>query len=218
MYKDIMDQDPFEALQEAGVLFTPVHPIALKSYIKELQQGALVEWVPYCSVSLAKSVVNQRATANDRLGILPTTRSCGISWHLSDVWKLQSWLGHPGPIESDFIAIFNEIDNVYESLFDFYFGSPVIINGWVVPLHHHPELDQKLVEAALLQAKVISPKDFSVIQEGLVAQANTMSFTSIWERGRWERFLTLKQELASHRTCYLRRNMSAAYIVDDRVG
>jgi hypothetical protein len=208
-----MNRTLLRNLQSKGVIFSPIHPLALKGYISDLQEGRVVEEVPYCFVSLSDEEIAYRTkqASLEASNSIVVTRDCTISWRLTDNWILHSWKGHPGPLIDDFIADFQTLDAVLEAISAYYFGNSTIINSWIVPLHQHPELDEERVRRALTQAQYITKRQFDTVCQILREQAQNIS--SMWKRGLRRDFLVLAHEGDTGSVCYLQRNAERAYII-----
>jgi hypothetical protein len=212
-----MDADILNILQSNGVVVAPVHPIAFWSYVNDLQKGKDVESFPYASVYLLKEERKRRRDANKNTNSLSrlATQSCGISSRSNTEWILSSWEGHPGPASGDFITEFDNLDAVYEALYQYYFGSPILLEGWIVPLHHHPELNEALVAKAIAQAIHIHRSQFNVIKESSARQLENIPLSEVWGLGLPFFFLEFRHTINTQEVCYLRRDMQEAFIVSE---
>lgn len=204
---------------ERGLVFLPVHPIALRKFARELRQGNDPQGVAYCTVrpnpwlkTSKRAYVEHDTGINDQA--LP---DCYIYWFTNDTWQLSVWEGHPGPRTDDFVRVFPSFDTAMEAVMAFYFGTPLTIQEWVVPLHRHPELEEAQVRTAIMKATLITKSNLKHVQDELVTDAKAHGLTSHWDIAWASDFLCFAHESDPHRTCWMRRNMSEAYIVDDRV-
>ena len=79
-------------------------------------------------------------------------------------WLFRHWEFMPGPGPDDFDCEFPTVEQAVEAVLAFYFGQPRGIEGWICPLHAHPELSEDRVRAALGYAQVITEQQFEAIQ------------------------------------------------------
>jgi len=82
-----------------------------------------------------------------------------------DKWIFHRWEYFPGPGPDDFSCEFPAIEAVVEAVLAYYFGHPTIIDGWIFPLHLHPELQEGKVRAALAQGVNIKEAQFEAIKK-----------------------------------------------------
>lgn len=73
-------------------------------------------------------------------------------------WVVMAHRGMPGPAVEDFYAIFPNLDQALTAVIDFYLGSAQHIDGWQIPLQHHPELTDRATNAvaAICQARTLT--------------------------------------------------------------
>jgi len=113
--------------------------------------------------------------------------------HLEDdKWTFHKWDYIPGPGCDDFSCAFASIEAAVEAVLAFYFGQPTIVDGWIFPLHLHPELQEGTVRAALARGVAITENQFEAIEKNRVA-----NYLSKIEEARrpltdwWQRVTTL---------------------------
>ena len=85
---------------------------------------------------------------------------CSDEW----AWIIRHWDLIPGPGIDDFECKFPTLEEAVEAVLAFYFGQSSVIEGWICPLHSHPELSEGRIRAALGQARVITENQFEAVQ------------------------------------------------------
>jgi hypothetical protein len=212
-----MNDDPLSLLQSRGVLFTPPHAETFQTVIRNLQQGKQIESVPYVYMSLSQEEKRLRRKDNKGRSAFSRqmTQSCGISWRLDNIWVVSSWESHPGPGETDFIAEFKELDIALTAVYNYYFGIYTVINDWNIALHHHPEFNEVAVTRTILQAKKITRSQFEIIKHHSQTQFQEALYKNPWLLGIPHLFLEFSHITSSKTACYLRRDGSEAYIVEE---
>lgn len=207
--------DPIERMFQAGLQIYPADPEYVPRIAQRLRSGVVVPYIRYCTVELPRtSVIHDEHEAPSR-----TELGLTISWSFEDnAWIVAIVEGHGALAPGDFICAFPNFDAVTEAVLQYYFGVPTSIDGWVVPLHRHPELAYERVQAAIEQARVVPRAVFDTIQAELEAEAELQFPESDWDQALAGSFLQLRHQTDAHRTCALLRNAAQAYIVTDEDG
>jgi hypothetical protein len=128
-------------------------------------------------------------------------------------WVFEVWECVPGPAEDDFRCKFDLLENAVNAAINFFFGEPTIINGWIFPLHRHPEIQADLVEPAIKNAVKINENNFGKIVD---------EYREIfWEEPSWEtalryKFLKILPLDESDVVLMLRRDLKESYVVSDK--
>jgi hypothetical protein len=79
-------------------------------------------------------------------------------------WGFAKWefTGGFGPNDIDFIT--PTLDEAVSVLLNYYFGEPIALGDWLVPVHMHPEWNMDRLRAAIDQAQPISHDTWDAIQ------------------------------------------------------
>jgi hypothetical protein len=130
-------------------------------------------------------------------------------------WVFQEWEMIPGPGRDDFRIVYQSHAEYARAVENFVSGSPTTIDGWIVPLHKHPELTLEGVQYAIADAVNVSCEAFERIEED---RHRRIYYHPLFGRTRWEwalqtQFLTCKHISEPAVTLRLRRDMQETYIV-----
>lgn len=129
----------------------------------------------------------------------------------NSLWAFTKWKYIPGPHYDDFWWQYETKEEAFQAAYDYYFGSPSVIDGWIIPLHTHPELNGEQVKTAITQAVTINPEHFPEI-----AKERRIRLGDEWmgwpQALKWH-FLTCAHQSDSTITLCLRRDMQEAFIV-----
>lgn len=130
-------------------------------------------------------------------------------------WVFELWERVPGPDESDFICRFPSFEDAVQAVQTFYFGSPTTMDGWLLPLHRHPELSRADVQYAIENAVNVGQDAFEGIAERrrLRITGNRIFGTDHWALALQYQFLTIKHGTNTDVVLQLRRDLQEAYIV-----
>jgi hypothetical protein len=129
-------------------------------------------------------------------------------------WVFTNWQSVPGPGMNDFQCEFDTLEQSAEVAEQYYFGQPLIIDGWVVPLHRHPELNPLVAETAIANVSEMAGEAFMVLKKQM--------FESIWgfppgslryEKVLQSTFLSIRHATDDSVTLCLRRDGAEAYII-----
>jgi hypothetical protein len=126
----------------------------------------------------------------------------------------------PGPGRDDFYRAFSSLDEAAISVIAFYFGESTIIDGWVFPLHRHPELQISAVREVLPNAVQITPEAFSEIKKGyrkelveFLKAGASEDWESDWQQIYSHQFLDIHHIEDDTIVLQLRRDMEEVYII-----
>jgi hypothetical protein len=136
-----------------------------------------------------------------------------LYWNSDSTWTLNHVEGHGGFDQDDFVCTFSELEEVVDVVLQFFFGTPTVIDGWVVRFHRHPELMPDVAEQALRQAQQISKHTFLRIRAEIEQELVSMRIANEWEKEKWSQFIEIFPETASPYRCFLRRNSEQAFLV-----
>lgn len=82
-----------------------------------------------------------------------------------EVWTVRMWELIPGPGPDDFECEFMTLDEAVDTVLNFYFGTPTIVDGWIIPFHRHPEWQRGRVSSLLPQAVLVTAERFQQVKE-----------------------------------------------------
>ncbi len=85
-------------------------------------------------------------------------------------WRLSNWTDMPTASVDEIMYAYPSFAQAVDSLLRYYFGQPTVLDGWVCPLHRHPELVESKVRAILPSAVSLSADQFSVITQERTAR------------------------------------------------
>jgi hypothetical protein len=136
-------------------------------------------------------------------------------YHAKQRWVFEMWERVPGPDESDFICRFSSLEDAVWAVQAFYFGSPTNMDGWLIPLHRHPELSRADVQYAIENAVNVDQDAFEGIAERRQRRiiGNRIFGTDRWTLALQYQFLTIKHNTNTNKVLQLRRDLQEAYIV-----
>lgn len=130
-------------------------------------------------------------------------------------WTFEVWETTPGPSANDFIVMLNSRAEFIRALYGYHLGSPIVIDGWEIALHRHPELSLEGVRHAIAEAIHVDADDFEGIAERRRARTvgNYKLGKTRWEWALQYQFLSFDHESDPTITLRLRRDMKEAYVV-----
>jgi hypothetical protein len=136
-----------------------------------------------------------------------------------NVWVFEVWDCTPGPGEDDFICSYASHEEVIKAVAAYLYGEPTVIDGWMFPLHRHPELHREGIQYALAHAVNINQSDFEGIAERRRERIERYYWlrkrgtSSIWEKALQYQFLSIVHCTYPSILLRLRRDMQETYIV-----
>jgi hypothetical protein len=135
-------------------------------------------------------------------------------YHAKQRWVFEMWERVPGPDESDFICRFSSLEDAVKAVQAFYFGSPTNVDGWLIPLHRHPELSRADVQYAIENAINVGQDAFEGIAE---RRQRRITGNRIFGADRWTlalqyQFLTIKHDTNTYVVLQLRRDLQEAIL------
>ena len=138
-------------------------------------------------------------------------RCKGNKW----VFLVSETLGGIGP--EDLRCEFDSLNAAVEFTLFFYFGEPTIIDGWVIPLHRHPEipfenLDQVLKNATRLNQAEFHEHEEKHFQEMIDFQRRHQN-RGLWEFVLQHQYIKIPNVTDPAISLRLRRDGQEAYIV-----
>jgi hypothetical protein len=199
--------DSLERALSLGLVLIPVSPFVLEKYVEDRIRGKTVNAVNYCIIRKVQSISPTFAFAKDY------PQYAVVQWRPDNTFTLVVNESHPGPGDTDFIASFETFEDVLDAAVNLYFGQPLVIGGWMVPLHHHPELSEAQVRRAIAQAQTITVRKFDLLQQEYQRSALRQFPDNIWEQAFAGSFLRLAHTSEPQVSCMLLRNGQIAFIV-----
>jgi hypothetical protein len=132
----------------------------------------------------------------------------------SHQWEMRRWDWTPGPGKGDFVFESAHLEVIVNAVLNWYFGEPMILCGWIVPVDKHPEWDAKRLPQVLKSAKEIPLDDWKVIEKTygerrIKLHGTPATLTQIFSG----LFNTIHHSEDSSLTLYLRRDLEEAFIV-----
>lgn len=117
-----------------------------------------------------------------------------------------------------FIVSIPPVKKLREPFTRFFTVSQTAIDGWLVPLHCHPELMKEGVKDAIASAIHVSQDTFAGIAERRKERVSHYYWVHGWRKHVWERtyqsqFLGITHQSDTTFTLRLRRDMQECYIV-----
>lgn len=134
------------------------------------------------------------------------------------MWVFEIWNRIPEPDESDIHCTYSTYEEAARAVSAFLYGAPTIINGWIIPLHRHPELTIEGVKNAIASAMHISQDTFAGIAERRRQRIEHYYWVHGWRKHVWERtyqsqFLAIAHQSNKKVMLRLRRDMQECYTV-----
>ncbi|MBN8599566.1 MAG: hypothetical protein J0M26_00840 [Planctomycetes bacterium] len=93
---------------------------------------------------------------------------------LQGAWVYRNWNGIGGRAPDDVHIEGLNLETAIRHVESFYFGTPVIINGWSFPIHKHPEWDSAQIIASLDTARQISESQWLGLRAARFNEARTL--------------------------------------------
>lgn len=130
-----------------------------------------------------------------------------------NLWRFVYWRWVAGPGPEDFSVEFEHLSEAIKTIKNFYSGEPLVVEGWIIPFHRHPELDTdtiiytiknniiQLTESQFKQAKETISRTGEKLNKG--GFLDVLPF----------RFLKIRHQSEQNHCLYLRRDGEIAYIV-----
>lgn len=119
--------------------------------------------------------------------------------------------GGIGPNDIDYPTA--TLDEAVSVLLNYYFGEPVAVGDWLIPIHKHPEWDLDAVQSAIDQAQQISPDKWIAIQrehkELYFQLARPTTFSDLFSYV----FVTVSHVHKTDLRLHLRRDLRHAFVV-----
>jgi hypothetical protein len=142
----------------------------------------------------------------------------------SEGYHFRCWDYAPGPGKDDFSVAFSELDDALLAVWYFYFGEPVQVTEWKVPMHQQPNWLLGKLAYRIANAVHVSSIQFEATEES--RGADLVAFTSSAggrppSEGRYaialrSQFIACPSASTDSHTLMLRRDLEEAYVVTDQ--
>lgn len=134
-----------------------------------------------------------------------------VSGTTTDRFVIVSWEYCPGPGPDDFRVTFKTLDEVLLAVWSFYFAKPVVVNGWIIPLHRRPYWDLPRLQYRLANAHHIDLAAFQAIEELRCQRAYASPPGPA--AAEFTQFLPCQHRTEIDRSLMLKRDLEKAYVV-----
>lgn len=129
------------------------------------------------------------------------------------LYAFSCWECTPGPGPADFSVAFADLNEALLAIWYFYFGEPVRIGEWQIPMHSNPDWSLGQVAFRIASAFHVTRAQFEAI-----AEARRDRFAGTLCEGRYEvamrsQFIACPSALEPSHTLMLRRDLEEAYLV-----
>lgn len=132
-------------------------------------------------------------------------------------YKVERWDYVPGPGPEDFCVTVPTLDEALLVCWNYFFATPVELNGWTMPLHRYPYWSLPAMQYRLSQAVHVGQADFERICEERIARKAKEIPLSIqmptFETAESTCFILAGTRHADGARLHVRRDMQEAYIV-----
>lgn len=138
-----------------------------------------------------------------------------VSGTTKDGFVLVSWECCPGPGPDDFRVRFKTLDEILLAVWSFYFAKPVIVNGWIIPLHRRPYWDLPRLQYRLANVSHIDAVAFKAIEDlrrqrvALSPQTPAIGLVA----AECIQFLPCQHQTRIDHSLMLRRDLEEGYVV-----
>lgn len=141
----------------------------------------------------------------------------------SEGYIFSSWDCTPGPSRDDFSITFSDLDSTLLAVWYFYFGDPVQVAGWKVPMYQQPSWSLGKVAYRIASAVHVNAAQFAAIAEArgreLTAPGSStggnVSLESRYAIALRSQFIACPSAAKDTTTLMLRRDLEEAYVVAD---
>jgi hypothetical protein len=130
------------------------------------------------------------------------------------------WDGCPGPAPDDFAVHYRLLDDVLLAVWCFFFAKPVVIDGWMIPLHRRPEWSLPTVQYRLANAVTIDIVRFQAIKNDRLRRAslNLQDKQIGLLHAQTTQFLAFAHQTRTDFWLMLRRDLEEGYVVEGSRG
>ena len=143
--------------------------------------------------------------------LIPALKITRVILEDDGLWSVIRWDYVPGPGYDDIVFGGQTLEHAVDIVIAWHFGSPTVLNGWIIPLHKHPEWSLDQIRVLLENAPTLPLAEWKPLQAAYTKK-----------RPPWgteeEVFACLFNPIAHNQndqlTLYLRRDLQEAYIVE----
>lgn len=143
--------------------------------------------------------------------------------HASEGYIFSFWDCTPGPGKDDFSITFSDLDSTLLAVWYFYFGDPVQVAEWKVPMHQQPSWSLGKVAYRIASAVHLNSAQFDAIAEArgreLIAPVSStggsVALESRYAIALRSQFIACPSAATEATTLMLRRDLEEAYLVAD---
>ena len=128
------------------------HLSSLGLHVARRMPGAMTDRASTDGLTIARAVV--------LVGDLETLEDVCHIFPLRSRWCYRNWNGIGGRAPDDVHIENLSLDRAVSHAEAFYFGSPLIVDGWIFPIHCHPDWDVDLILASLRDANRYSDSEW----------------------------------------------------------
>ncbi len=153
---------------------------SLGLYVERHVPGAMTDRSPSDGLTIAHALVPQD-------GLHHLDDACFI-FPIRDGWCYRNWNGIGGRAADDVHLENLPLETAIQYAESFYFGAPLILDGWAFPVNRHPEWDVERLHAAYDCAPRLSHSAWRTLRH--------QRYVTSKGRDEYERFLTKFREIA----------------------
>ncbi|MBX7221391.1 MAG: hypothetical protein K1Y36_15685 [Blastocatellia bacterium] len=200
----------------------------MKSTIEQLTQTGLIvkptgEWGPYKNGFLiAQPFFPNESGYEDCCGYLFIDQNTQIKIHDDVVyvfpkendWWFDRWAYVPGPGPDDVEWCIGDFETALGWVYQSFWGTPTILDGWVLPTHRHPEWEVTKVPEVVWAARFVGQDLWQQLEaEEQNAYSNLLNSKGpIWPRILESSFISIENQKRPDVRLELRRDLAVAYI------
>lgn len=150
-------------------------------YVNRYVPGAMTDQEATDGLTIARST--------ERRGEIDTLIDVCFVFPLQGAWVYRNWNGIGGRAPDDVHIEGLPLETAIRHVESFYFGTPLIVDGWSFPIHKHPEWDAGQIVASLDEARQLSESQWRDLRAARYNEARNL--------GERERFLLRFREIES---------------------
>lgn len=156
-------------------------------------------------------------TPNERLRVWRESADLLDISRFNTGWRVERWEHVPGPGPDDFSVAFATLDETLLAVWGYFFGKPISIDGWIIPMHRRPFWTLGRVQYCLANVVHVGPAAFDAIRERREQRARGVAGKK--EPGRADQaaasqFLRCDHVSEPNLGLMLRRDLEEGYVID----
>lgn len=130
-------------------------------------------------------------------------------------WVFDTHTGVPYPLADEVTYSFPTLDLAIEATIQRYFGNPIILQGWIFPIHKHPDWKSEQLERCVKQATHIHLDEWLELKKEF---SQKLAVQISLDRANWFQhpeldFRVIKHDQNPSLELWINRNLSEAYLV-----